>query len=194
MVLVAGAVRLDGNSTVHGDSSPNGSTAPTALALRQDEWAQAEERYGLFRPSPQDAPPQTVIDITQELDGRLPDNDLVCIACGCGDCTVGHWVRWCIVPIVAVHRLLGLRRYVGHLDEVSRLSQRALTVCSLVVFHFRRLLRQEGGFLHQTRGERHSPVWWCRRICQEVSLKRNFLCIGVSKMNGGSKLLCCQRL
>ena len=58
----------------------------------------------------------------------------------------------------------------GHLDEVSRLSQRALTVCSLVVFHFRRLLRQEGGFLHQTRGERHSPVWWCRRICQEVSL------------------------
>ena len=66
MVLVAGAVQLDGNSTVHGDSSPNGSTAPTALAagrepsmdtsseLRQDEWAQAEERYGLFRPSPEE--------------------------------------------------------------------------------------------------------------------------------------------
>ena len=119
----------------------------------------------------QNAPSQIMIDDTiQELDGRLPDNDLVCIACGCGDCTVGHWVRWCIVPIVAVHRLLGLQRYVGHLVEVSRLSQRALTVCSLVVFHFRRLLRQEGAFLHQTRGERHSPVWWCRRICQEVSL------------------------
>ena len=66
MVLVAGAVQLDGNSTVHGDSSPNGSTAPTAPAagrepsldtsseLRQDEWAQAEERYGLFRPSPEE--------------------------------------------------------------------------------------------------------------------------------------------
>ena len=63
MVIVAGAVQLDGNSTVHGDSSPNGSTAPTAPAagrepsldtsfgLRQDAWAQAEERYGLFRPS-----------------------------------------------------------------------------------------------------------------------------------------------
>ena len=120
---------------------------------------------------PLDVPPQDLVDrLTQELDCRLPDNDLVCIACGCGDCTVGHWVRWCIVPIVAAHRLLGLRRYIGHLDEVSRLSQRSLTVCSLVVFHFRRLLRQEGGFHHQTRGERHSPVWWCRRICQEVSL------------------------
>ena len=119
----------------------------------------------------QNVPSQIMIDDTiQELEGRLPDNDLVCIACGCGDCTVGHWVRWCIVPIVAVHRLLGLKRYVGHLEEISRLSQRALTVCSLVVFHFRRLLRQEGAFLHQTCGERHSPVWRCRRICQEVSL------------------------
>ena len=119
----------------------------------------------------QNVPSQIMVDATmQELEGRLPDNDLVCIACGCGDCTVGHWVRWCIVPIVAVHRLLGLKRYVGHLEEISRLSQRALTVCSLVVFHFRRLLRQEGAFLHQTCGERHSPVWWCRRICQEVSL------------------------
>ena len=64
MVLVAGAVQLDGNSTVHVDSSPEGSTTLTApaagrepsldtsSALRQDEWAQAAERYGLFRPSP----------------------------------------------------------------------------------------------------------------------------------------------
>ena len=56
---------------------------------------------------PLDVPPQDLVDrLTQELDCRLPDNDLVCIACGCGDCTVGHWVRWCIVPIVAAHRLL----------------------------------------------------------------------------------------
>ena len=60
MVLVTGAVQLDGNSTVHVDSSPEGSTAPTApaagrepsldtsSALRQDEWAQVAERYGLF--------------------------------------------------------------------------------------------------------------------------------------------------
>ena len=64
VVIIAGAVQLDGNSTVHGDSSHHGSTAPTAPvagrelssdtppALHHDEWAQAEERYGLYRPSP----------------------------------------------------------------------------------------------------------------------------------------------
>ena len=46
-----------------------------------------------------------------------------------------------------------------------------MAVCSLVVFHFfRRILRQEGAFLHQTRGERRSPIWWCRRVCHEVTL------------------------
>ena len=64
VVIIAGAVQLDGNSTVHGDSPHHGSTAPTAPAagrepssdtppeLHHDEWAQAEERYGLYRPSP----------------------------------------------------------------------------------------------------------------------------------------------
>ena len=119
---------------------------------------------------PRGLSPMELERLTQELDERLPDNNLVCIACGCGDCTVGHWVRWCIIPIVVAHRLLGLQRYSGTLDALSRLSQRALTVCSLVVFHFRRLLRQEGAFFHQTRGERHSPIWWCRRVCQEVTI------------------------
>ena len=66
MVLVAGAVQLDGNSTVHVGPSSEGSTAPTvpvagrepsldtSSALRQDAWAQAAERYGLFRPSPEE--------------------------------------------------------------------------------------------------------------------------------------------
>ena len=66
MVLVAGAVQLDGNSTVHVGPSSEGSTAPivpvagrelcldTSSALRQDAWAQAAERYGRFRPSPEE--------------------------------------------------------------------------------------------------------------------------------------------
>ena len=28
----------------------------------------------------------------------FPANDTVCAACGCGDNTIGHWTRWCIVP------------------------------------------------------------------------------------------------
>ena len=105
-----------------------------------------------------------------DLENRLPDNNLVCIACGCGDCTVGHWVRWCLIPIASAHRLLGLQEYRGSLDVLAGISSRNLAICSLVVFHFRRLLRQEGAFFHQTRGERHSPLWWCRKLCHEVSL------------------------
>ncbi len=59
----------------------------------------------------------TVEKLTLDLDGRLPDNDLVCVACGCGDCTVGHWVHHRIIPIVAAHRLLCLRRFLGSLDR-----------------------------------------------------------------------------
>ena len=56
----------------------------------------------------QNVPSQIMIDNTiQELEGRLPDNDLVCIACGCGDCTVGHCMGamvhcpYCCSPPVA---------------------------------------------------------------------------------------------
>ena len=63
--------------------------------------------------------------LVQELDQQIPDNNLVCIACGCGDCTVGHWVRWCIIPIVVAHRLLGLHSYVGTLDRLSRISPKS---------------------------------------------------------------------
>ena len=27
-------------------------------------------------------------------------NGTVCAACGCGDNTIGHWTRWCIVPLL----------------------------------------------------------------------------------------------
>ena len=30
----------------------------------------------------------------------LPAHDVVCRACGCGDNTIGHWTRWCIVPLI----------------------------------------------------------------------------------------------
>lgn len=54
-------------------------------------------------------------------------------------------------------------------NQVVRTSTSALTVCSLVIFHYRRLLRQEGAFFHQTNGDRKSPLCWCRKLAQEVS-------------------------
>ena len=38
----------------------------------------------------------------------VPTDDCVCRACGTGDNTVGHWSRWCIVPIIVVCHLLKL--------------------------------------------------------------------------------------
>ena len=63
LVLAAGAVQLEGNSTEQVGPFSEGSTTYTvpvadhepsldiSSALRQDEWAQAAERYGLLRPS-----------------------------------------------------------------------------------------------------------------------------------------------
>ena len=123
-----------------------------------------------------------------DLENRLPDNNLVCIACGCGDCTVGHWVRWCLIPIASAHRLLGLQEYRGSLDVIAGISSRNLAICSLVVFHFRRLLRQEGVFFHQTRGERHLPLWWRRKLCHEVSLNAHIqLQVRIEEFGQGSQ-------
>ena len=29
-----------------------------------------------------------------------PAHFVVCRACGCGDNTMGHWTRWCVVPLI----------------------------------------------------------------------------------------------
>ena len=40
------------------------------------------------------------------LQQNLPIDDCVCRACGTGGDTVGHWSRWCIVPIIVACHLL----------------------------------------------------------------------------------------
>ena len=123
-----------------------------------------------------------------DLENRLPENNLVCIACGCGDCTVGHWVRWCLIPIASAHRLLGLQEYGGSLDVLAGMSSRNLAICSLVVFHFRRLLRQEGAFFHQTQ---ERPLWWCRSVALWLKLPSRLksLCRTVNGAKAPSSLV-----
>ena len=36
----------------------------------------------------------------------LPAHDVVCRACGCGDNTIGHWTRWCVVPLIVAIAIL----------------------------------------------------------------------------------------
>ena len=42
-------------------------------------------------------------------------------------------------------------------------------ISKLVVAAFRRLLRQQGAFLHQQRGEMKSVWWWCETLIEQVS-------------------------
>ena len=52
-------------------------------------------------------------------------------------------------------------------------SRRTATICTLVIAAFRRLLRQEGAFVHQVRGEPKSVAWWCDSLieatCQDAT-------------------------
>lgn len=70
----------------------------------------------------------------------LPHPDLQCAACAKGDNTVGHWVRWCEVPIRALRNLIGDTTILS-LVEGSRKGKRHLAIASRVVHQFRLMLR-----------------------------------------------------
>ena len=92
-----------------------------------------------------------------------------CRACGCGDNSVGHWTRWCVVPLLTAWILLCPEQPLVCLNAIACTSPRAAAVCTLVVAAFRRLLRQEGSFVHQTPAEPKSVWWWIERLLSEVS-------------------------
>ena len=92
-----------------------------------------------------------------------------CRACGCGDNSVGHWTRWCVVPLLTAWILLCPEQPLVCLNAIACTSPRAAAVCTLVVAAFRRLLRQEGSFVHQTPAEPKSVWWWIEHLLSEVS-------------------------
>ena len=96
-------------------------------------------------------------------------NDCVCRACGTGDNTVGHWSRWCIVPLVAACRLLTIPSLPCSLNQIAVESDRHTAVCSLVVAQFRRLLRQEGAFLHQDASTAKPVTWWIDELLSQIT-------------------------
>ena len=78
-----------------------------------------------------------------------PADVVVCRACGCGDNTIGHWTRWCVVPLIVAIAILQPNEKETTLDQLAGVGSREAIVCTLVLASFRRLLRQEGAFLHQ---------------------------------------------
>ena len=89
-----------------------------------------------------------------------PTSELICRACGCGDSTIGHWTRWCPVPLIVALSILRPARSVDNIGQLARLGVKQAVTCTLVLASFRRLLRQEGAFLHQKCSD-PKDVLWC---------------------------------
>ena len=90
-----------------------------------------------------------------------------CVACGHGDNTVGHWVRWCIVPILALRDLTGDATIIS-LVEGSRKGPKQLAIASRVVHQFRLLLREAGAMRHQITAPLVPPEVWINKLAQRV--------------------------
>ena len=128
--------------------------------------------YGLRSTGPERTidPPETLM---APFRSTFPTNGTVCAACGCGDNTIGHWSRWCIVPLLVAWILTQPGHSWATLNDIAVNSRRTATICTLVLAAFRRLLRQEGAFVHQVRGEPKSVAWWCDTLiestCQDAT-------------------------
>ena len=68
--------------------------------------------------------------------------------------------------MLAACRLLNIFPLPSSLNQIAVESDRRTAVCSLVVAQFRRLLRQEGAFLHQDASLAKPPWWIDELLCQ----------------------------
>ena len=99
----------------------------------------------------------------------MPAHDVVCRACGCGDNTVGHWTRWCVVPLIVAIAVLKPDHVNLTMCQLACQSPRHAVICTLILSCFRRLLRQEGAFLHQQAAEAKSVLWWISKLHESVA-------------------------
>ncbi len=111
-----------------------------------------------------DNPHELMIVWTQEWEIKL-----VCRACGCGDNTIGHWTRWCVVPLIVATAILRPGANNLTLCQLACQSPRNAVVCTLILACFRRLLRQEGAFLHQQAAEAKPVQWWIMKVHEGVA-------------------------
>ena len=101
--------------------------------------------------------------------GAQAANESVCRACGCGDNTIGHWTRWCPVPLIVAHVILRPSNRQSTLNSIATISPRNTAICTLILASFRRLLRQEGAFLHQNKADAKPCGWWIQQLHFEVA-------------------------
>ena len=92
-------------------------------------------------------------------------------ACGCGDKTIGHWTRWRVLPLTVVWIILQPLGLWHCLDDIATRSTTYNAICTLTVAAFRRLLRQEGAFYHQTPNDAKAKAigWWIDTLLAAVA-------------------------
>ena len=86
-----------------------------------------------------------------------------------GDNTIGHWTRWCPVPLIVALSILRPARVVDNIGQLARMGVKHAVTCTLVLASFRRLLRQEGAFLHQQCSDPKNVLWWITTLHEMVA-------------------------
>ena len=98
-----------------------------------------------------------------------PTSEVTCRACGCSDNTIGHWTRWCPVPLIVALSILRPTCGVENIGQLARMGVKHAVTCTLVLAAFRRLLRQEGAFLHQKCSDPKDVLWWITTLHEMVA-------------------------
>ena len=146
-----------GTCGLPGDTFPFGYYRPPwceacIRVARLDAWSIEPWSSQLYSASVSDQSPSEVSQWKQQWSIQ-PANEVVCHACGCVDNTVGHWTRCCVVPLIVASAILQPSVCPPSLQHLATGNARHAAVCTLVLANFRRLLRQEGAFLHQCAAE-----------------------------------------
>ena len=116
-----------------------------------------------------------------------PTTEVTCRACGCSDNTIGHWTRWCPVPLIVALSILRPTCGVENIGQLARMGVKHAVTCTLVLAAFRRLLRQEGAFLHQKCSDPKDVLWWITTLHEMVATDSHIeLGVEFPKLNGSS--------
>ena len=162
-----------GTCGLPGESFPHGYYQPPLCescirAVKLDAWALAPWSKSLRDAYTAEDCQSQLANWTQEWNVQ-PAHVVVCRACGCGDNTIGHWTRWCVVPLMVAIAILQPNEKEKTLDQLASGGSREAIVCTLVLASFRRLLRQEGAFLHQQAAAAKPVQWWVLTLHENVA-------------------------
>ena len=93
-----------------------------------------------------------------------------CVACGCGDNSIAHWTRFCIVPLIVASYFVYDSASFHNMAQIAAIGHNHLVVASIVIHQFRRLLIERCGMHHNVDG-RTSVQWsvsnWINTLGQQ---------------------------